>query len=151
MGLQRPGQADPHLVLAVLAALPVWLVLFVWAPSGMRSPQGAWALCSLVLVQPCLEEWVFRGLLQGEALRLTMRHGEPACIGPVTWANALVTLAFVGLHLLVQPVEWALSVAVPSLVLGHLRERLHSVWPAVGVHVIYNAGFGLIAWAHLPN
>lgn len=148
MRLQRPGWTDPHLLLALLAALPVWLVLFVWAPPGMRVPQGVWAWCSLVLVQPCLEEWVFRGLLQGEALRMTTWRGEPARIGPITWANALVTLAFVALHLVAQPTAWALAVAVPSLVLGHLREQLHSVWPAVGVHAVYNAGFGLLAWAH---
>jgi hypothetical protein len=35
---------------------------------------------------------------------------------------------------------------VPSLVFGHLRECFASVWPAVGVHVVYNAGFGLTAW-----
>ncbi len=144
--LNRP---DPHLALALLAALPVWIGLFFWAQPALRVPQGAWAWCSLVLVQPGLEEWVFRGLLQGEALRLTERRGGPARIGPVTWANALVSAAFVALHLLAQPVAWALAVAAPSLVLGHLRERFDSVWPAVWVHAFYNAGFGLIAFASL--
>lgn len=147
MQLQPLNRPDPHLALALLAALPVWLGLFLWAQPALRVPQGAWAWCSLVLVQPCLEEWVFRGLLQGEALRLTTRRGEPARLGPITWANAWVTLAFVALHLVAQPVAWALAVAVPSLVLGHLRERFHSVWPGVGVHALYNAGFGLTAWA----
>ena len=41
---------------------------------------------------------------------------------------------------------WALAVAVPSLVLGHLRERLVSVWPAVWLHMVYNAGFSGAAW-----
>lgn len=144
---QRLNRPDPHLVLALLAAVPVWLGLLIWAGPWMRVPQGAWAWCSLLLVQPCLEEWVFRGLLQGEALRLTTRRGEPARLGPVTWANALVTLLFVALHLLAQPLAWALAVAAPSLVLGHLRERLNSVWAAVLVHAVYNAGFGLVAWA----
>jgi membrane protease YdiL (CAAX protease family) len=150
MLVQRLNRPDPHLVLALLAAVPVWLVLLIWAGPWMRVPQGAWAWCSLLLVQPCLEEWVFRGLLQGEALRLTTRRGEPARLGPVTWANALVSLLFVALHLLAQPVVWALAVAVPSLVLGHLRERFNSVWPAVWVHATYNLGFGAIAWLHSP-
>jgi membrane protease YdiL (CAAX protease family) len=63
-----------------------------------------------------------------------------------TLANVLVTVGFVALHLRSQPLAWALAVAAPSLVLGHLRERFGSVWPAMLVHVIYNAGFGLTAW-----
>ena len=65
-------------------------------------------------------------------------------LGPVTLANVLVSVGFVALHLRAQPLAWA--VAVPSLVLGHLRERIGSVWPALLVHAIYNAGLGLTAW-----
>ena len=148
MPVHRLNRPDPHLVLALMAAVPVWVGLLMWAGPWMRVPQSVWAWCSLLLVQPCLEEWVFRGLLQGEALRLTTWRGRPARLGPVTWANALVTLAFVALHLLTTPVAWALAVAAPSLVLGHLRERFNSVWPAVWVHAIYNMGFGVTAWLH---
>mgnify|MGYP006191998577 FL=1 len=148
MPVHRLNRPDPHLVLALMAAVPVWVGLLMWAGPWMRVPQGVWAWCSLLLVQPCLEEWVFRGLLQGEALRLTTWRGRPARLGPVTWANALVTLAFVALHLLTTPVAWALAVAAPSLVLGHLRERFNSVWPAVWVHAMYNMGFGVTAWLH---
>jgi membrane protease YdiL (CAAX protease family) len=89
---------------------------------------------------PLLEELVFRGLLQGRLLARTGRR-----LGPVTLANGLTTLVFVALHLVAQPLAWALAVALPSLVLGHLRERLHSVWPAIGTHAFYNAGFALTA------
>ncbi len=106
MPVHRLNRPDPHLVLALMAAVPVWVGLLMWAGPWMRVPQGVWAWCSLLLVQPCLEEWVFRGLLQGEALRLTTWRGRPARLGPVTWANALVTLAFVALHLLTTPVAW---------------------------------------------
>ena len=92
------------------------------------------------------EELLFRGVLQGEALRLTTRDGPTLRLGPLSLANVLVTLAFVALHMRAQPLAWALAVAVPSLVFGHLRERFASVWPAVLVHVVYNAGFGLAAW-----
>jgi membrane protease YdiL (CAAX protease family) len=103
----------------------------------------AWA--SFVLIQPLLEELVFRGVLQGLALRLTTHKGQPRRVGPITLANVLVTLVFVALHLQAQPLIWALAVTVPSLVLGHLRDRFASVWPAVLVHTTYNAGFGLTA------
>ncbi|MEQ1667507.1 MAG: JDVT-CTERM system glutamic-type intramembrane protease, partial [Sulfuriferula sp.] len=80
---------------------------------------------------------------------LTTRHGKTRRLGFVTLANVLVTLLFVVLHLRAQPLFWALAVVVPSLILGHLRERFASVWPAVLVHAVYNAGFGLTAWLAL--
>lgn len=151
-GLTRPRPAvwrwppDAHLALALLLALPVWVALGLWLAPAMRVPAGGWAWLSLVLVQPVLEELVFRGLLQGQALRLMASNGQPRRLGPVTVANVLVTIGFVLLHLRAQPLAWALAVAAPSLVLGHLRERFCSVWPAVLVHAFYNAGFGLTAW-----
>jgi len=137
---------DNHVRWAVLSALPVWLVLGLLVGPQLRAPSGWLAWASLVLVQPLLEELVFRGLLQGQALRLISAHGQPRSLGPVTVANALVTVGFVALHLRVQPLGWALAVAAPSLVLGHVRERTGSVWPPVLVHAIYNAGFGVTAW-----
>lgn len=142
----RAWPPDAHLALALLAAVPVWLALAVWAGPQMRVPPGLWAWATLVLVQPLLEELVFRGILQGQALALLSKDGQPHRLGPVTLANALVTVAFVLLHLRAQPLAWALAVLVPSLVLGHLRERFASVWPSVLVHAVYNAGFGLTAW-----
>lgn len=151
-GLQRPSRGwwawlrDTHAMLALLIAVPVWLALGVWAGEHMRYPDGMRAWASLLLVQPVLEELVFRGILQGQALRLLCSNGEPRRLGPVTLANVLVTAGFVVLHLCAQPLAWALAVIAPSLVVGHLRERLGSVWPAMLVHAIYNAGFGLTAW-----
>ena len=137
---------DAHLALAVLLALPVWLALGLLVGGRMHAPAGWVAWASFVLVQPLLEELVFRGILQGQALRMTSSGGQPRRLGPLTLANLLVTLGFVALHLRAQPLAWALAVVVPSLVLGHLRERMASVWPAVLVHAIYNTGFGLSAW-----
>ena len=152
-GLQRPQPSllrwppDAHLALAVLAAVPVWLVL-AWAvgPSmfQLRSLAG-WL--AFVLLWPLIEELLFRGLLQGQLLRLSQHLGQPRRIGPITWANGLTTLAFVALHLSAQPLAWALAVALPSLVFGHLRERFASVWPAVGLHAVYNGGFAVASWA----
>ncbi|MDE2418562.1 MAG: JDVT-CTERM system CAAX-type protease [Burkholderiales bacterium] len=146
----RPGvwswPPDAHIALALLVALPVWGALGLFLGPHLRAPAGWLAWVSLVLVQPLLEELVFRGLLQGQALRLVSANGQPRRLGPLTMANMLVTLGFVALHLRAQPLAWALAVALPSLVLGHLRERTGSVWPAVLVHAFYNAGFGLTAW-----
>ncbi len=134
--------ADAHLLAALLAALPVWFALgFAFGPQ-LRAPAGWGAWIALAVVQPLAEELVFRGMLQGALLTRTSRRR----LGPVTFANLGTTLLFVAWHLGAQPHAWALAVTVPSLVFGHLRERLASVWPAVMVHMVYNAGFGLTAW-----
>jgi len=151
-GLQRPRSAllrwppDTHLALAVLAAVPVWIVLAWTVEPSMFQPRGLAGWLAFVLLWPLIEELLFRGLLQGQLLRLSQHAEQPRRIGPVSWANALTTLAFVALHLSVQPLVWALAVALPSLVFGHLRERFASVWPAVGLHMVYNAGFVAASW-----
>jgi hypothetical protein len=151
-GLQRPRPAplrwppDAHLALALLAAVPAWLVLGWTLGTSMFQPRTLAGWLGFVLLWPLIEELLFRGLLQGQLLRLNPHRGQPRRIGPLTWANALTTLAFVALHLPVQPLAWALAVALPSLVLGHLRERFASVWPAVGLHMVYNAGFAAAGW-----
>lgn len=151
-GLQAPQPApwrwppDAALALALLAAVPVWVLLGALVGPAMRVPLGWWAWLSLVAVQPLLEELVFRGVLQGLALETLARQGRPLRWGPLTLANALVSLGFVLLHLRAQPLAWALAVLGPSLLLGWLRERYTSVWPSVLVHAVYNAGFGLTAW-----
>lgn len=135
---------DAHVRAALLAAVPVWLALGLAAGPSMRVPAGWGAMLSFLLLRPVLEELVFRGMLQGElARRLPSRR-----LGPLTLANLATTAAFVALHLPAQPLGWALAVAVPSLVFGHLRERFASVLPPIGLHVAYNAGFVLTAcWA----
>ena len=151
-GLQRPRPAvlrwppDAHVALALLGAVPVWIVLAWTVGPSMFQPVGISGWLGWVLLWPLMEELLFRGLLQGQLLRLSQHREQPRRIGPVTWANALTTLAFVALHLSAQPLVWALAVALPSLVFGHLRERFASVWPAVGLHMVYNAGFGVAGW-----
>jgi hypothetical protein len=151
-GLQLPRPAllrwppDAHLALAVLGAVPVWIVL-AWAVGpSMFQPRGLAGWMGFALLWPLIEELLFRGLLQGQLLRLSQDGGQPRRIGLLTWANALTTLAFVALHLSAQPLAWVLAVALPSLVFGHLRERFASVWPAVALHMLYNGGFAVAGW-----
>lgn len=103
---------------------------------------AAAALVSLVVVQPAVEELVFRGALQGYLLE----RGFARRIGPVSMANLGTTAAFVALHFIAQPPVWAIAVAIPSLVFGHLRERFVSVLPAMTLHSLYNAGFAATVW-----
>lgn len=151
-GLIRPSAGwwawlvDPHVVVSVCAAIPVWLVLVTTVGDRMYLPATSVAWLSLLLVQPIAEEVVFRGVLQGQLLRISAAHRA----GPFTLANLAATAGFVGMHLFSQPPAWALATVVPSLLFGHLRERFGSVLPSVFMHVVYNAGFGLVAcWPRL--
>lgn len=132
---------DPHARAAAWVAVPVWVALALAVGPHMRAPSGPWAWAALVLLLPVAEELVFRGLLQGQLLRLSAWRR----LGPVSAANLATSLAFAAAHLGSQPPAWALATVIPSLVLGHLRERLGSVWPAVAMHGLYNAGFFLAA------
>ena len=134
--------ADRQFQLALAAAVPVWAALGHGVAGALYLPIGTTAWLVFVLGRPLVEEVAFRGLLQGRLLRrLAARR-----LAGITWANWLTTAAFAGLHALAQPPAWALAVVLPSLALGHLRERFGSVWPAVIVHIVYNGGFGVTAW-----
>jgi membrane protease YdiL (CAAX protease family) len=134
---------DHHLQLAVAAALPVWIALGLGVAGPLYLPHGPAAWLAFVLIMPLLEELVFRGMVQSQLLQVL----PGARVAGLSAANLLTTLAFAATHLLAQPSVWALGVAVPSLVLGHLRERFGSLWPPVIVHVIYNTGFAVAALA----
>ena len=138
------------LLQAWLLALPVWTLMGLLPGLQLRAPTDLAAVLSLVLLQPLLEELVFRGLLQGLALHWLSPGGRILRCGPVSLANLLVTAAFVALHLGVQPLAWALAVAPPSLVLGHLREKYQRLGPVILTHAYYNAGFALTALLARP-
>jgi membrane protease YdiL (CAAX protease family) len=133
---------DPHFLIAVLAAVPVWPALGMAVGDRMQLTFTVVFLTSFLVVQPVAEELVFRGALQG----LLLQHGGSRGIGPVSLANLATTAAFVAMHFAAQPPAWALAVAIPSLVFGHLRERFASALPAIALHSIYNIGFAITAW-----
>lgn len=139
----RAWWIDPHMTAALLAAVPVWLVLRSGGLAHLHAPRGLQAWLVFALLRPALEEVVFRGLLQGQLLRLTVQRRVGPL--PLTQANLAVSAAFAAAHLPVQPIGWALATFVPSLVMGHLRDRFGSVLPCVVLHIVYNAGFGLAA------
>jgi len=90
------------------------------------------------LVYPLLEEWLFRGFLQGWLREHpTMRRSR---LG-ISWANLLTSLLFVLFHLLRHPPVAALAVLAPSLIFGHLRDRQGSLLGPILLHAFYNIGY----------
>ena len=138
----RPGWgwlADRQFVRALLAGVVFWVVLDRLGATG--PVLGLAALFSLILLQPLIEELLFRGLLQGRLRAFSW--GQRPFAG-FTLANWTVSLLFTALHFISHPPLWAAGVLVPSLLYGYFRDRHDSVTPAIALHVFYNAGYFLL-------
>lgn len=136
----RKRLSDWHTGAAILAAPVFWLALYlaVRPPMDLDWPlHFPWVFLLPVLLIPVVEEYVFRGLIQGWLLkRLPGRR-----VGPVSLANILTSVAFCIPHFFRTDPVWAASVFFPSLVFGHFRERHGGLATPIGLHVFYNAGY----------
>ena len=131
---------DWHLHGVLAGTLLTGIGLWLWTAPGFARYLASdyWQLVGFLLVYPAFEEWLFRGELQGRLLRrgvFRRRH-----LG-ITRANALTTAVFGLLHLIHQSHPLALSVAIPSLILGHFRERYGNLYLPVGLHALFNATY----------
>ena len=142
LGVRRCGAfyRDGLFVVAAAVAVGFWIMLG-WLlpvqPIAWRQV-GSWSFVSLVVVQPCLEEVVFRGLLQG---RLSRWQRMRTAWRGFTAANGVTALLFAAGHFVNHPALWAAGVVVPALVFGFFRDRYASIWPGTLLHVFYNGGY----------
>lgn len=132
--LDRPFQ------LALAAGPVTWLVLYLSGALSSLHPIEitAWLVMSFCLFYPILEELVFRGILQKHLYEY--RWGKTSYIG-ISHANLTTSAAFICAHLIHQPIEWAILVALPSLIFGICRDKYQSVIPGMILHIVYNSGF----------
>jgi membrane protease YdiL (CAAX protease family) len=137
--LPARGTAGPAFAFALASGTGLAMLISTLTESS--APVGWRVVISLVLWQPLIEESLFRGVLQGELLRLPRLR--QARLG-LTGANVLSSLAFAAVHLVHQPLPWALATFAPSLVFGYFRDRCRSALPGLALHVAYNAGFFLV-------
>jgi len=137
---------------AIVAALMLWSLLFLF-----DSPPAApgwvliapWLFVSLVLVQPVLEEIVFRGALQGWLIKKNWGHRH--IIG-ITSANVVTSIVFVAMHFLYHAPLMALLVLIPSLLFGYFRDRYKGqLIPCIILHCFYNMGYFLLYTPALPS
>jgi len=138
----RYGFGDSHFMLALLAGMLFWL-LWPWlAGSRADAPPHSWpALAMLVLLKPLMEELLFRGLIQGKLLAYAW--GRRPLVG-LTRANLTSSAVFTMLHFTSHPPLWAIGVLLPSLLFGYFRDRHDSIYPAIALHIFYNAGYYLL-------
>jgi len=123
----------------MLAGPLVWGGLLAAGVPRQSGVPSATLLLMTVLVAPVLEEIVFRGGLQ------TFLKEKPVFSknlgGGISLANVLTSLVFAGFHVFRQPVAWAASIFLPSLVFGWALDRTRSVIPSMLLHAWYNLGF----------
>ena len=136
----RPFYRDRQFMLALLAGVVVWLVFPGLLPA-VPLKENVLLFLSLVLLQPVLEELLFRGVIQGQFLLRTW-GGEKRW--GMTQANLLTSVLFVLAHAFYHPPLWAVAVFVPSLVFGYFRDRYGNITPSLVLHVYYNMGFFLL-------
>ncbi|MEO5862624.1 MAG: JDVT-CTERM system glutamic-type intramembrane protease [Burkholderiales bacterium] len=133
-----PFFRDWQFVAAVVAGLLFWVFL-AGVSTGVRRPtREVDVVLLLCLLQPLMEELIFRGVLQGELLRRSW--GKRKWMG-ISAANAATSIAFTALHFLSHPPLWAAGVMIPSLLFGHFRERHTSLYPPICLHIYYNTGY----------
>jgi len=153
LGLQSPRSfhRDPAFLLLVALGPMVWLAMTGFSAlhplpwQALRSP----AFLSAALWQPLFEELLFRGIVQGYALQ---SRGMQKAWNGITLANLLTSLLFSLVHLASHSIGWAFLIFVPALCFGFVRDRFGSVYPAIALHVFYNAGyFSLVGGTSLLN
>lgn len=138
-----PFHRDMLFLIALHAGGGVWFVLW-WL--GLAQPMTTDEILSfqflwLAVGQPLVEELLFRGFLQGQLIQYAWGRQS---WGGVTMANGLTSLLFMLGHWWFHPPFWAMAVLVPALVFGYFRDRYACVYPAIVLHMIYNAGYFLL-------
>ena len=124
-----------------MAAGPVFWVAYAWLakqPPNWGGPTNWVGFLYVALVTPVIEEWVFRGWLQGRLLPERFRRTKWAGL---TQANIITSIVFVSLHFLYHPPLWAASVLFPSLLFGYFRDRHKGIGACVALHIFFNMGF----------
>jgi len=141
---------DKQFRLALVAAPAVWgIMLWLFSthapPIGQAlSTPGQWLL--LAVVYPCIEEIVFRGMLQGHLRNYPWGLHK---LGLFSTTNTLTSMVFTGLHFFTHPPLIAFFVFIPSLIFGYFRDRNHhdstqGLAAPVILHCWYNAGYFFI-------
>jgi membrane protease YdiL (CAAX protease family) len=125
-----------------IAAGPIVLLVAIW--SGIKIIPGAqntrlswWAILAAIALYPVLEEYVFRGLLQGYLLQKTKNYAYAG----VSLANVVASIAFCLAHLLYRTPVIAVAVFLPSMIFGFARDRYGRLAPSIVLHSAYNLSY----------
>lgn len=139
LGFNPTFARDRQFFLAIAAA-PLVLALMAWLmPVEIRAiAMTLPVLLSMILLQPLVEELLFRGVIQGQLEKTPWARHR---LAGLSVANFLTTLLFALAHLFHHAPLWAAAVMIPSLVFGYFRDRHRQVFPAFFLHTFYNGCF----------
>jgi membrane protease YdiL (CAAX protease family) len=127
-------------IVLLAAAFVLWLAHDL-LPHYTHRIEFHWKLwLSLIIWQPVIEEILFRGILQGQLIKTSW--GRRSWLN-ISAANIVTSIAFVIIHLVNNPPLFSISVIVPSLLFGYFRDKCNSVYPAILLHIAFNA-FGIV-------
>jgi len=140
LGLRpAPGLVTDYLFwAAIMAGVIVSMLLAANKLSAIPQGMGSYALLSLLLWYPVVEELAFRGVVQGTLTDYPFARRKRLGISV---ANLIASFTFVLWHLLYQANPIIMALALPSLVYGFFRDRYQSLLPALLLHSLYNGCF----------
>ena len=145
IGLDRwpPFIEDKFFWFALLAGVVTCLILLLTvAPTFSLQDRSVTGLLFMtVIYYPVLEEILFRGIIQGWFMKVDWGIKKYLHISAANWITSGL---FVIAHFYYQPVLWSVLLMAPSLVFGFFRDHYRSIYPSIGLHVFYNAGFMFI-------
>jgi len=114
--------------------------------AGIFIPSNPTAWFIVVGWQPLIEELLFRGLIQGQLLGTTWGRRR---FLHLSHANLVTSALFVMIHFVTHTAPWAMSVFLPSLIFGWLRERHGNIWSPLFTHATFNLAF-FVSFSNLP-
>jgi len=136
MPLSSLKQADYRYLGAAFLAAPLMVIILVLTPLSQWQWPVLWPnLFLATLVFPVCEEVIFRGLIQGELLRIAVMTRRFAGI---SIANLLTSALFSIGHALVFGSLMALLVLPASMIFGGFYDRYRSVYLPIFLHGWYN-------------
>ncbi|MDO6441659.1 MULTISPECIES: JDVT-CTERM system glutamic-type intramembrane protease [unclassified Marinobacter] len=122
--------------MALIAGCSLSVAIGALAGRGAELDTSWMALVSLVLWAPVVEEFAFRGVVQGYL-------GDTAfgkrCLAGLSFANLIAALLFTVWHLVYRTDLLAWLVFFPALAFGYFRDRHGSLVPCVILHGAWNA------------
>lgn len=129
-----------------LLLIPIVIWIYIYYLTRTIESLSPIQLLNLVLLYPVVEEIIFRGMVQPY-----IANRQPHKVLKLSVANLLTSALFASIHLLNQPVIWALATFFPSLIFGYCKERYQILLPSILLHITYNGGYFLIGFNAFKN
>ena len=129
-------------IIIIFGAILFWWGMFGLIDVNITVPSWQFLLM-IILVYPIIEELAFRGFIQES---LQSYWNKKRLIASISLANIATSILFTALHVVAFDNWWLLSVIIPSLIFGYLKDKCHHILPSICLHIYYNAGYFFCAW-----